>query len=63
MALQWQQWGELSDCCGDDVEVWTSTGKENLAYDGDKARCVGCKMEGVVVVYGDDCAGIRWSDE
>ena len=60
------------DCpeCGDDVEALTSTGTDGLAYDGDKARCVGCGLTGTVCVDddqegpdGESGAHVIWSDD
>ena len=50
--------------CGGSAEVLTTTGKPNLAYDADEARCVNCQMPGQVVAddaFGND--GIAWHDE
>jgi hypothetical protein len=54
-----------SEClhCGDVAEVLTDSRQDNLAYDGDQARCTGCGCPGMVVVEEDDTAEIRWHDE
>lgn len=68
----WQPWEGTCDECGGEVEVHTSTGKPNCAYDGDKARCKECGLTGSVLVYGDgdelndageDAARIQWNDD
>lgn len=64
-----KQWRPFSgDClhCGDDAEVFTDSGSDNMAYDGDRARCVSCGCPGVVNIEeeGESCHnGIQWHDE
>lgn len=49
--------------CGSPAEVLTTSGQDNLAYDGDLARCTECGCPGMVVVDGDTAGDIRWHDE
>lgn len=71
MNKQWQPWiGSECPSCGDDAEVFTSTGEPNQAHDGDEARCYGCSLGGSVIVYGDEntyedggTARIQWNEE
>lgn len=64
---EWRPFNDECPHCGDDAEVFTTTGQDNLAYDGDKARCVTCNCPGGVVL--DDApdyegsAYIAWHDE
>jgi len=53
MEFKWQHFKDTCDHCGDGAEVYTTTGRHNCAYDGDKARCVSCGLPGVVMI-GDD---------
>lgn len=61
--LVWRPFRDSCQHCGGDAEVLTDTGVENLACDGDEARCSACKCPGGVVVTEDDCAYIDWHDE
>jgi hypothetical protein len=63
--MEWRPFNDFCLHCGDDAEVFTSTGRDNWAYDGDKARCVECGCPGVVDISGpdDEQASIRWHDE
>lgn len=64
-----KQWRPFIDCClhcGDDAEALTDSGADNLAYDGDQARCVACGCPGVVSIEEEgvsECNCIRWHDE
>lgn len=62
---KWQPF--KADCpeCGGDVEVFTDSGKPNLAQDGNAARCKNCGQRGsVVIVEEDESAAnhIHWED-
>ena len=36
--------------CGGSAEVLTDSGKDNVAYDGDRVRCTRCRCPGVVTI-------------
>ena len=62
------EWRSFEACCahcGSGAEVYTTTGKDNWAYDGDEARCTDCGCPGFVNVsgYEDEPATIDWHDE
>lgn len=67
---QWKDldWAESCPYCGDAAEVFTDA-KDDLAYDTDDVRCVGCGCPGYVSVvedgYGDEpgYAYINWHEE
>jgi hypothetical protein len=70
MSEQVKQWRPFNDSCchcGGDSEVLTDTGRDNSAYDGDKARCIDCGCPGVVIIGNEDedssDNGIDWHDE
>jgi hypothetical protein len=61
---KWQKFNDECLHCGGEAEVLTDTGKDNLAYDGDEARCTDCGCSGYVVVYADEEeAYISWHDD
>lgn len=61
---QWRSWEGNCSWCGDDVEVLTTSGRDNYAFDGDEARCVSCRCPGGVSVPADDeAAYIDWHEE
>jgi hypothetical protein len=62
---RWQHFEDECIHCGDGAEVLTGTGRDNYAYDGDKARCVGCGCPGTVNISGHEgeAATIDWHDE
>lgn len=65
----WQPFNDECLHCGSSAEVLTSTGQENLAHDGDEARCTECKCPGTVTVDESENdneegnAAIVWHDE
>lgn len=63
MGSEWRPFNDECLHCGDAAEVLTDTGRDNFAYDGEKARCVGCGCRGSVSVDEDGTAIIRWHDE
>lgn len=65
-----KQWRPLDDdCmyCGGQGEAFTDSGHDNVASDGDAARCSECGCPGQVIVDEDDFphayAYISWHDE
>lgn len=48
--------------CGGDAEVLTDSGEDNVAYDGDDARCSQCGLPGQVIAY-EENGYISWHDE
>lgn len=62
---KWQKFSD--DClnCGCEALVFTDTGRDNWASDGDLAKCPECGLEGSVNVYDDSEgeASIAWHDE
>lgn len=50
---QWRPWTE-ADCpeCGNDTIVFTDSGKDRIAFDGDAVRCdtLGCPARGTVSI-------------
>lgn len=66
MAKQWQMFDDECLHCGSPAEVFTATGKDNWASDGDEARCTACGCPGTVGVedtIDNDGASIDWHDE
>ena len=67
MPKLWRRFDD--DClhCGEEAEVLTDSGEDNVAYDGDKARCSVCGLPGQVVVDEDDWPHaygyVAWHDE
>ncbi len=62
----WQSFEDSCLHCGDDAEVYTDTGRDNYAGDGDEARCVSCACPGHVSVGDEEDGGhawIVWHDE
>lgn len=59
---EWRYFND--DClhCGGDAEVLTDTGEDNLACDGDEARCTSCGCPGHVSCD-DERGWINWHDE
>jgi len=63
---QWRPFTDECHYCGDSAEVFTDSGKDNWAYDGDSARCVSCKCPGAVVIEEEGMHSmnrISWHDE
>ena len=58
-------WGDECPVCeiayGSGVEVFTDC-RDNDAFEGDKARCKECHLEGVVLVGSDERAHINWRE-
>lgn len=67
MSKKWKIVKWMDECpeCGGNVEVFTDSKDDNMAYDSDLARCTDCKRDGWVSVYGegDNGAHIEWKDK
>lgn len=62
----WHPFGaECSYCGSDAVEVFTDSGTDYMAYDGDEAKCTECGLPGQVVITDDfdGIADVDWHDE
>ena len=61
---QWKpiEWNDECPECGEDVEVLTDSYTENMAYDGDEARCTECHTKGTVTCADIDEAYIIWDE-
>jgi hypothetical protein len=61
-----KQWRAMEsyECphCGCEAEVFTSSGEDNFAYDGDSVRCSLCHFPGWVSAD-EDGAHVNWHDE
>jgi len=60
--LKWQFFDEDCSECGESAMVFTTTGVDNQAHDGDFAQCERCKLNGYVVVEEDGTAWINWDN-
>jgi len=58
MDREWRPFDDNCDKCGDCVEVYTACGENNMAQDGDEARCMGCGLKGWVSIV--DTVYINW---
>ena len=67
MPKIWQEFDDDCMYCGGAAVVLTDSGFDNLAYDGDTARCADCGCPGQVIVdegdEGECVAHILWHDE
>lgn len=60
---EWKRYdGAVCLKCGSTPEVLTKSTKNDWVYDGEKARCPECGLEGQVETDGE-CADIYWDDD
>jgi len=60
---EWRPFGDECKWCGDEAQVLTDSGRDNVAYDGDAARCEDCGCPGIARVDEDGLGWIEWHDE
>jgi hypothetical protein len=64
MKKSWKNistWGESCPECGADAEVLTDA-PEQMAWDGDEARCEECHYPGSITCIDIDEAYVNWLD-
>ena len=63
MEKTWKQTPFECDKCGDTVEVFTESKKDNYFYDEEEAKCTTCGALGYVTCDDNEFARIIWDSE